>query len=299
MKAVSFHRTGEPSVLALAEVPELPVGPQDIRVTVTAAAVNPVDLKTRSGFLTMDLTHPAVPGWDVSGVVTETGSEVTRFAVGERVIGMIAQPVHRYGTYAERVTADVRLFAHAPSGTPLEEAAALPLAGLTAVQTLAKLALRPGAPVLVTGAAGAVGRIAVQLLLADGHPVDALARSSDAEALRALGVGSVHTRPEDLPDATHAAVVDTAGVAAAIRAVADGGQFVAIDDNPQPAPERGIDPRKSYVDEDGDQLQRLSDLVTAARLTVPVGRRYPLADAARAHDDFGAGGLRGKVLLLP
>lgn len=299
MKAITFHRTGDPDVLALDEVPELPLGPQDIRVTVTAAAVNPVDLKTRSGFLTLNLTYPSVPGWDVSGVVTETGSEVTRFTVGEQVIGMIAQPAHRYGTYAEQVTADAGLFAHAPAGVPLEEAAALPLAGLTAVQTLAKLTLPPGAPVLVTGAAGAVGRIAVQLLLADGHPVDALARTGDSESLRGLGVGTVHTRPEDLPDATHTAVVDTAGVAATIRAVADGGQFVAIDDNPQPAPERGITPGKSYVDENGTQLQTLSDLVTAGRLTVPAGRRYPLADAAHAHQDFSAGGLRGKVLLLP
>ncbi|MES5823333.1 NADP-dependent oxidoreductase [Streptomyces sp. RG80] len=299
MKAVTFHHTGAPDVLTLADVPELPLGPRDIRVTVTAAAVNPVDLKTRSGFLTLNLTYPAVPGWDVSGVVTETGDEVTRFTVGERVIGMVAQPAHRYGTYAEQVTADARLFAHAPTGVPLEEAAALPLAGLTAVQTLAKLMLPPGAPVLVTGAAGAVGRIAVQLLLADGHPVDALARPDDAEPLKALGVTTVHTRTEDLPEARHTAVVDTAGVAASIRAVADGGQFVAIDDNPQPEPERGITPRKSYVDENGDQLQTLSDLVTAGRLTVPVGRRHAFADATRAHQEFGAGGLRGKVLLLP
>ncbi|KUN90521.1 NADP-dependent oxidoreductase [Streptomyces caeruleatus] len=299
MKAVVFHRTGDPDVLALDEVPELPVGRQDIRVTVTAAAVNPVDVKTRSGFLNLNLTYPAVPGWDVSGVVTETGGEVTRFTVGDQVIGMVAQPAHRYGTYAEQVVADARLFARAPGTVPLEEAAALPLGGLTAVQTLAKLTLPPGAPVLVTGAAGAVGRIAVQLLLADGHPVDALARTGDTDALLALGVGTVHTRPEDLPTATHTAVVDTAGVAAAIRTVADGGQFVAIDDNEQPAPERGITPRKSYVEQDGDQLQTLSDLVTAGRLTVPTGRRSPLADAAQAHRDFAAGGLRGKVLLQP
>ncbi|WP_316527963.1 NADP-dependent oxidoreductase [Kitasatospora brasiliensis] len=299
MKAVTFHHTGNPDVLTLDEVPELPVGPQDIRVAVTAAAVNPVDLKTRSGFLTMNLTYPAVPGWDVSGVVTEIGADVTRFTVGQPVVGMVAQPAHRYGTYAEQVVADARLFATAPVGVPLEEAAALPLAGLTAVQTLDKLTLPPGAPVLVTGAAGAVGRIAVQLLLADGHPVDALARPGDVEALRALGVGTVHTLAQDLPAATHTAVVDTAGVAASIRAVADGGQFVAIDDNDQPAPERGITPRKSYVNENGDQLQALSDLISAGRLTVPTGPRYPLADAARAHQDFGAGGLRGKVLLLP
>ncbi|MEU6375034.1 NADP-dependent oxidoreductase [Streptomyces sp. NPDC046909] len=299
MKAVTFQHTGDPDVLTFAEVPELPVGPHDIRVTVTAAAVNPVDLKTRSGFLDLNLTYPSVPGWDVCGVVAETGAEVTRFTVGDQAIGMIAQPSHRYGTYAEQVTADAGLFAHAPAGLPLEEAAALPLAGLTAVQALAKLTLPPGAPVLVTGAAGAVGRIAVQLLLSAGHPVDALARPTDTEPLRALGAGTVHTRPEDLPEATHTAVVDTAGVAASIRSVADGGQFVAIDDNLQPEPERGITPGKSYVNENGDQLQTLSDLITTSRLTVPVGRRYPLADAARAHQDFAAGGLRGKVLLLP
>ncbi|MEV6769296.1 NADP-dependent oxidoreductase [Nocardia sp. NPDC051030] len=299
MRAVTIEHKGDPQVLKVGEVDEFELGPNDLRVTVAAAAVNPVDLKTRSGFLSIELSYPSVLGWDVSGTVVEIGSTVTGFAVGDAVIAMIAQPAHGRGTYSERVTADAALFAPAPKGIPLDSAAAIPLGGLTAAQTLEKLTLPQGAAVLVTGAAGAVGRIAVQLLLARGHAVDGLARAGDVEGLRALGVGRVFTTVDDLPDASYLAVVDTAGVAGSIRAVCNDGQFVAIDDNEQPAPERGITPRKSYVNESGAQLAEIGAEISAGRLDIPVGRRYSFDDAATAHADFGAGGLRGKVLLLP
>lgn len=266
---------------------------------VAAAAVNPVDLKTRSGFLPIDIAFPGVLGWDVAGVVAEIGAGATGFAVGDPVVGMVAQPVRRYGTYAETVAAPASVFAPAPTGIALVEAAALPLGGLTAAQTLEKLTLPQESPVLVTGAAGSVGRIAVQLLLSRGHRVDGLARASDRVDLGALGVGRVFTSLTELPMAAYTAVVDTAGLAAAIGAVRDGGQFVAIDDNQQPEPQRGIVPRKSYVNEDGAQLAELAAAVSAGELWLPVGRRYPLHDAALAHKEFGAGGLRGKVLLIP
>jgi len=213
MKAIAIEATGDPSVLTLTEVDEPTSGPGDVTVSVAAAAVNPVDLKTRSGFLPIELHFPAVLGWDVSGTVIAVGSAVTRFTPGDRVIGMIAQPAHRYGTYAERVTADQSLFAPAPSNVTLEHAAAIPLAALTAVQCLEKLDLAPESTVLVTGAAGAVGRIASALLISRGHRVEALARESDTDELLALSLSRVIASPVDLPQKEYDAIVDTAGIA--------------------------------------------------------------------------------------
>ena len=301
MKAATLPRLGGPELFMLGDVPDSPVGPTDVAVTVAAAAVNPVDIKTRSGFLSLGLSFPAVLGWDVAGEVCTVGAEVTRFVPGDRVVAMIAQPAHRYGTYAEQVVADQSLFASAPTTIPLIAAAALPLAGLTARQTLSTLALDQPSQVLVTGAAGAVGRIAVQLLLRAGHTVAALARPSDTDDLRGLGVASVTALEGSNGPAPRAfdAVVDTAGLASAIDAVRDGGQFVSIDDNQQPGPQRGITPHKSYVDENGAALAELVAALDTGSLDVPVNRSFALADVGRAHDVFAGGGVRGKVLIIP
>lgn len=298
MKAVTLTSKGGPEVLVLGDVPELIPAAGDIVVDVAAAAVNPVDLKTRSGFLDITLTYPAVLGWDVSGTVIAVGDDVRRFAVGDRVVGMVAAPAHRYGTYAELVVAGEALFAHAPHSVSLEHAAAIPLAGLTAAQTLASIDLGRAESVLVTGAAGAVGHIAVQLLLQSGHRVGAIARSQDLAALRDLGVDTA-TTTDDVQGEAWDAVVDTAGLASSIAAVRGGGQFVSIDDNDQPEPTRSITPTKSYVEQDGVGLAGLVERLDSGVITVPVARSYSFADAARAHSDLGAGGLRGKVVLIP
>ncbi|OZD02397.1 oxidoreductase [Rhodococcus sp. 06-235-1A] len=299
MRAVVVTAKGGPDVLTVTDMDEPDSGPGDITVAVAAAAVNPVDLKTRSGFLPIELTYPAVLGWDVSGTVVAVGASVTRFAPGDNVIGMIAQPAHRFGTYAERVVADESLFAHAPTGTSLVHAAAIPLAALTAVQLLDKITLPAQSTVLVTGAAGAVGRTASALLLIRGHRVDALARESDVDDLLALGSRRVFTEPADLQAGVYDAVVDTAGVVDTIDSVHDDGAYVSIEDGDQPEPQRGITPGKSYVNEDGPGLEQIAALVSAGALSIPIAREFGFAEAPQAHSLLAAGGTRGKVLLIP
>lgn len=299
MKAATIHHTGSASEFKIADIATPDVGPGDIRVKVGAVAVNPVDLKTRSGFLNMDLSFPVILGWDVAGTVDAVGSDVSRFREGDQVMGMVAQPARDQGTYAEYVSAPQELFAPVPTGVSTQQAAAAPLTVLTAAQMLSKLDLPDKARVLVTGAAGAVGRVAVQWLLQAGHRVDGLARLSDTTDLTALGAEAVYDSTNSLPDATFDAVVDTAGIAEAIASVRDDGQFISIADNTQPQPERGISPTKSYVQENGRQLAEIADQLAQGVLSVPVGRTYPLSQAATAHSDFERGGLRGKVLLIP
>lgn len=299
MKAAVINRTGTADEFTYTDLPEPKMNRQDICIRVSAAAVNPVDVKTRSGFLNVDLTFPAILGWDVSGTVEAVGESVSKFRVGDTIMGMVAQSARGRGTYSELVIAPESLFVLAPNGIPLVEAAAVPLATMTATQLLDKVSLAQGSRVLVTGAAGAVGRVVVQWLLQNGHEVACLARSYDRDDLTMLGATTVYSSILRIPRCAFDAVLDTAGIANTIAAVRDRGSFVSIADNQQPKPERGIFPSKSYVQEDSDKLKTIAEQVSNHSITVPVGNRYALSETASAHRDFEKGGLRGKVLLIP
>ncbi|MGW4107941.1 NADP-dependent oxidoreductase, partial [Streptomyces sp. NPDC004976] len=136
MKAISYARYGGPEVLELGEVDDPKVGPDSVLVKVRAAGVNPVDWKCREGYLdpVLPAVFPVVPGWDVAGVVVQPGPAVPEFAVGDEVIGYVREDVLSRGTFAEYVAAPVRTLARKPRSLSFEEAAGLPLAGLTAYQ---------------------------------------------------------------------------------------------------------------------------------------------------------------------
>lgn len=166
MKAISYSRYGGPEVLAYGEVRDPKIGPDSVLVKVRAAAVNPVDWKCREGHMDrmLESAFPVVPGWDVSGVVVQPGVSVTEFAVGDEVIGYVREDFLSRGTFAEYVAAPLRTLARKPRNLTWEEAAGLPLVGLTAYQVLVKvLQLKRDETVLVHAAAGGVGSIAVQL----------------------------------------------------------------------------------------------------------------------------------------
>ncbi|WOT34540.1 NADP-dependent oxidoreductase [Streptomyces coeruleorubidus] len=298
MKAAVIVRTGPADELTYADV-ELPrPGPHDIRVKTAFAAVNPVDIWTRRGIPGLDLTFPAVLGWDVAGTVDAVGSEVSRFRVGDRVMGMVKQMTRLRGTYAEFVSAPQELFAPVPGKLSLETAAA-PLTVLTSVKLLSNLHLPDRAKALVTGAAGAVGRVTVQWLVQAGHEVSGLARATDEDDLTSLGVRTVYPSGADVPPQAFDAVIDTAGLPQTISNVRDGGEFLSITDNEQPGPEREITPRKCYVEENGAQLAAVAEQLADGTLSLPLCRTYPLSNAAAAHAAFEQGGLRGKLLLAP
>lgn len=190
MKAISYASYGGPEVLELTEMPEPRVGPDSVLVKVRAAAVNPVDWKCREGYLDQILApvFPVVPGWDVSGVVVRPGAAVPEFAVGDEVIGYVREDFLSRGTFAEYVAAPVRALARKPRNLSFEEAAGLPLAGLTAYQVLYRvLRVKRGDTVLVHAAAGGVGSIAVQLAAHLGARVLGTASERNHDFVRSLG----------------------------------------------------------------------------------------------------------------
>ncbi|GAA3011914.1 NADP-dependent oxidoreductase [Streptosporangium longisporum] len=309
MRAVVVRAFGGPEVLQIAEVPVPVTGEGQVRVRVEASAVNPVDLATRSGALTEAGLLPVRDvigiGWDVAGVVEETGPGVTGFERGARVIGLSDRLDVPLGAQAEQVVLDADAVTAAPAGVSPVQAATLPLNGLTAVQALDGLGLERGGTLLVTGAAGGVGGFAVQLAAARGIRVVAVAGAGDEPLVRELGADVFVPRTARLGEAVRAlvpggvdAALDAAVVgAAALDAVRSGGTFAALVAGGAPAPLRGIRVFNHWIRADGARLADLVALVEAGTLTLRVAGTMPLDQVSAAHHRFAGGGLRGRLVL--
>jgi NADPH:quinone reductase-like Zn-dependent oxidoreductase len=311
MQAIIALRPGGPEVLDIVELPDPEPDPGQVRIRVQAAAVNPVDTATRAGYLTeaglVARNGPLAIGWDVAGVVDAVGSGVDRFAAGDAVIGlrdMLSAPV---GAQAELLVLDAAAVAHAPRHATPAEASTLPLNGLTAIQALDLVDLRPGQTLLVTGAAGGLGGFLVELGALRGLRVVAVAGRDDEELVRRLGATTFVPRTDALGTAVRAAVpggvdaaVDAAVVGvAALDAVRGGGSYISVVAGAAPPPLRGTRVQNVWIRADGEQLADLVALVDAGRLTLRVADTLPLSDVARAHERMAAGGIRGRLVLVP
>ncbi|MFC9497493.1 NADP-dependent oxidoreductase [Streptomyces sp. NPDC056982] len=305
MKAISYSGYGGPEVLEYGEARDPKVGPDSVLVKVRAAAVNPVDWKAREGYLdpVLDAVFPVIPGWDVSGVVIQPGASVTEFVTGDEVIGYVREDFLSHGTFAEYVAAPVRTLARKPRNLTYEEAAGLPLAGLTAYQVLTgALAVQEGDVVLVHAAAGGVGSIAVQLGRHLGARVIGTASERNHDFLRELGAEPV-TYGEGLAERVRAlapegvdAVFDTVG-GEALKVSADllapGGRLASIAD----ASVVGLGGRYVFVRPDAADLARLADLAEQDVVTVHVDETFPLERAADAQRLSAEGRTRGKIVV--
>ena len=309
MRAVVMHEFGGPEVLRVEEVPTPEPIPTEVQVRVQAAGINPVDFKTRQGKgMAAVLGEPPLRvGWDVAGVVTAVGGGVTRFEVGDEVFGMPWFP-RQAGAYAEYVTAPSRHFAGRPHALSAIEAGALPLAGLTAWQIVVDtIRLQDGDDLLIHGAAGGVGHLAVQIAKARGATVVATARDEQAEWLRGLGADRVvDYRKERFEDhvADLDAVIDFPGAYGerSLAALRPGGTLVSVPSGSSPelielAKRRGQRATGFLVEPDPVGLEGLSELIEAGRLQVRVDRVFDLEEAAEAHRQAEAGHAGGKLVL--
>ncbi|MBS1878531.1 MAG: NADP-dependent oxidoreductase [Actinobacteria bacterium] len=307
MRAIVQHTFGGPEVLELAELPTPEPIATEVQVRVHAAGVNPVDFKTRAGQGVPGLLEPPLTvGWDVAGTVSAVGLGVTRFRVGDEVLGMPWFP-REAGAYAEYVTAPSRHFVARPHTLTFAEAAALPLAGLTAWQIIVDaLALQAGDDVLIHGAAGGVGHLAVQVAKARGANVFAGARAEQAEWLRELGADQVidyrEQRFEQLLGDLDA-VVDLAGGLGerSLGVLRPGGQLLlaagGVPDELRAAASERRRVTGFLVEPDPVGLAGLVALVEAGRLQVHVDAVVELERAAEAHrlaEDHHGG---GKIVL--
>ncbi|MFI9050751.1 NADP-dependent oxidoreductase [Streptomyces sp. NPDC053427] len=304
MKAISVNSSGGPSVLEYTDQPDPKVGPDSVLIRVRAAGVNPVDWKIVEGHLDaiMYAHYPLIPGWDVSGVVEAVGADATEYKVGDEVIGYVRKDVVQHGTYAELVAAPVRTLARKPAALSWQEAAGLPLAGLTAYQSLKRVGTKPGETVLVHAAAGGVGSLAVQIAVAEGARVIGTASERNHDFLRSLGAEPV-TYGDGLEDRVRALAPE--GVDVALDFVGDGvldvsqrllkdrSRLVSIADGEVQAKGGHL----VWVRPDTADLTALADLADAGKLVVPVEATFPLAQAAEAFRRSMSGRSRGKIVL--
>ena len=291
MRAVQVTRFGGPEVLVYADVPMPAPISTEVLVRIVAAGINPVDAKTRrgEGVARWVGSPPFIPGWDVCGVVEAMGYGVTRFQEGDMVYGMPRFP-RAAGAYAEYVAAPSRHFARIPETISPVEAAALPLAALTAWQCLVDTAqIRKGQTVLVHGAGGGVGHLAVQIAKALGARVLATGRH-DREALRA---GDADVALDLVGGADTRELVASVRPDGLLLAVADG----ADGEVKAEAKRRGVRVQEPLVEPDGHALEEIAKLVGSGALKVTVAETFPLEQARAAHERLERGGVRGKLVL--
>ncbi|MFC9267740.1 NADP-dependent oxidoreductase [Streptomyces zhihengii] len=307
MRAIGQDVLGGPEVLRIVETERPEPGPSEVLVRVHAAGVNPTDLWHReTGGLLGE--RPVPLGWDVSGTVEAVGLGVTVYRPGDAVYGMPRLP-RPAGAYAEFLTAPARHLALRPAGLSHTEAAALPVAALTAWQSLVDTAgVGPGQRVLVHAAAGGVGHLAVQIAKARGAHVTGTASGPKHAFVKDLGADEVvDYRETDFTEAVKDVdvVLDAVGGEygpRSLEVLRPGGMLVSIASPAEAyladaARQRGLRAGFTIVEPDNGGLREIAALVESGRLRVHVDAVLPLAEAGRAHELLAGGTVRGKVVL--
>ncbi len=306
MKSIRIHAYGGTEVMVYEDAPRPTPARGDVLVRVHAAGVNPVDWKVREGRLQGRVNHrlPLILGWDVAGVVEELGVGVTHIKVGDAVY---ARPdIARDGAYAEYIAVRAAELALKPRSLDFIHAAAVPLAALTAWQSLFDAAgLRAGQSVLIHAAAGGVGHFAVQLARWRGASVVATASKSNAEFLRGLGADEVidyHDTPFEDAVTDMDVVLDTQGGAIYERSwkvLKKGGIIVSLINQPSAelAEQYGARAAYVFVQPDAEQLTQIAGLIDGGIVKPVVETVFPLAEARQAHALIQAGHTRGKIIL--
>jgi len=312
MTAIAFSQYGDASVLQRMERPVPSLAPDQVLIRVAAAGVNPADWVIRSGQLRrfVRIQFPFVPGLDVAGVVEAAGANVTRFKPGDRVSAML--PNTKNGGYAQFAAVAETSIAPVPAGLALIDAAAMPCAALTALQALRdKVTLKPGARVLIHGAAGGVGSFGVQIARILGASVTGTCSARNIDFVRDLGADDVidYSREDVTARQGHYDVIfDAVGLVGFGRwrqALKPGGEVVTVN------PVRGNPAlqvlarltgskrlRALFVRPDGQDLAQLNQWAAEGQIRPIIDRQYPLAEAVAATRQSEGKHVRGKLVLI-
>jgi NADPH:quinone reductase-like Zn-dependent oxidoreductase len=308
MRAISQDVLGDPQVLKEIRVERPAPGPTEVLVRVHAAGVNPTDWKHRAtgGFLGQP---PFILGWDVSGVVESVGVGAALYKPGDEVFGMLRYP-YGHGAFAEYVAAPARTFVRKPRRIDHAQAAALPLAALTAWQALVDIAgVEAGQRVLIHAAAGGVGHLAVQIAKARGAHVIGTASAAKHAFLRGLGADElVDYQNVDFAEAVEAVdvVIDTMGGdygPRSLRTLHKGGVIVSLvlsnlaEGLDAQAKDLDIRAESMLVEPDYAGMKAIAALVEEGRLRAEIDTVLPLEKAARAHERGETGRTTGKIVL--
>jgi NADPH:quinone reductase-like Zn-dependent oxidoreductase len=310
MKAAIINQFGSAEELTIADIEKPTAGPDQVIISIEAAGINPVDTKIRSGkhISCKDLKLPAVLGKDFSGTIELVGSNLSGFQAGDAVFGCSFGA----GTYAEYIATEGSYFVRKPANVSFEDAAAVPLAALTAYQAIHEhLTLQAGQRILIHAAAGGVGHVAVQFAKMAGAYVYGTASEANASFLKELGADepidykneNFEERVSDLD-----AVIDAMGgevLYRSITCVKPCGTVVCLPSSTKDDPkavglalERDVKLIWPMMHPDRDQLEIFAQLLHDEKLRVNVDRSYSLEDITRAHTDMESHKTRGKLVVI-
>ncbi|MDQ0660991.1 NADP-dependent oxidoreductase [Paenibacillus sp. W2I17] len=305
MKAIVIEEFGGAEQLKEQEVAKPACGVNQVLIQTYATSVNPVDFKIRQGDMKEAAENfPLILGGDVAGIVAEAGSNVTRFREGDRVF---ARP-RQFGTYAEYVAVDADIIARIPELLSFEEAAAIPLAAMTAWQALVDHGrLGKGQKVLIHAGAGGVGTYAIQIAKSLGAEVASTASESNEALLRSLGVDHfINYKKEDFSEnlSGYDVVLDTMGgdiQRDSFKVLKSGGHLVSLVEQPDEklAKEAGVTANVFMMEPKGDQLDQLAELAAEGKLKSIIDGTYPLTQQGvrEAHEKSETHHTRGKLVI--
>ena len=305
MKAIQIHQFGGPEELKYEEAPMPKINPDDVLIKVFATSINPVDWKVREGEMKqIQFKFPLILGWDVSGVITEVGSDVKNFEAGQEVYSRPDLP--RNGTYAEFVAVKAGSIAEKPRSISHVEAASIPLAGLTAWQGIFDHGqLKPGQKILIHGASGGVGTLAVQLAKWKGAYVIGTASENNIDFLKELGADEVidyknQQFEKELKDID--VVFDTIGGETqkkSVEVLKIGGILVStvgVQDE-EAFKAKNIQTYQFMAQSYPEQLKQIADLVDSGKLKPVINQVFPLEEIAKAQKVSEEGHTRGKIAI--
>ncbi|WP_077624885.1 NADP-dependent oxidoreductase [Sediminibacillus massiliensis] len=308
MKAIVIENYGSAEELVEKEVPMPELNDKQVLVELHATSINPIDWKLREGYLKemLPFEFPIILGWDAAGIVKDVGADVSDFQIGDRVFARPATTAK--GTYAEYTAVDEDLLAHIPENITFEEAAAVPLAGLTAWQCLVDFAeIKEGDKVLVQAGSGGVGSFAIQIAKSFGAYVASTASGKNEDFLNQIGVDHfINYKEENFEEVLedYDIVLDTMGgeiMERSFQVLKKGGKLVSIIDQPdeQKAQEKGIKAGSFWLNPNGRQLAELADLLNRGQVISTVGHTYPFsAEGLReAHQLSETHHARGKIVI--
>lgn len=308
MRAVGITEAGGPEVLAVVDREVRKPGEGEVRIAVRAAAVNPTDIGLRmmgGG----QLPPPWVPGMDAAGTIESAGPGVDRLSVGQEVMAVVSPRRPEGGAQAELIVVPAASVVAIPHRATLEQAATLPMNGLTAILGLELLKLNPGEWLLVSGGAGLLASYVIPLARARGLRVMADAKPEDRELVESFGPDVVVPRGSGMQAAVRETATD--GVAAlydtallgrvAFPAIRDGGQILVVRGWDDSETERGIEVRQVMVREALERTEWLEELrrrASAGEIRLRVAAEFPPEQAADAQRLMAAGGLRGRAVIV-
>jgi len=312
MKALVLHEFGEPNQFRLEEIEQPTPQKGQVLINIKAIGVNPLDTKVRKGSnrIAKNMHMPAVIGWDVSGVITHCGEEVTAFAAGDEVFGCIGFP-GAGGAYAEYAVADTKAITKKPASVSFEEAAALPIVGVTAYQAINEhLQVQKGQTVLIQAAAGGVGHLALQFAKLNGAYVYGTASERNRDFLTSLGIDKmINYHKEKFEDYVKDVdlVLDAMGgdvLYRSIKCTKPGGKVVCLPSSTKNDPkaiklakERNVNLEWIIMYVSSAHLQEMAVLISEGKLKINIDQIIPFTDMAKAHESIESQSTRGKIVV--